>query len=390
MRETPVGESSAGSEQNMKKLMLVIAGLVVLSVLAGAAYLQHPKFGDSPKGSALKKISRSDNYQRGQFQNQIETPLFREGESFLSVITGNLRSPGQNLRPQNPVPSETPDFSALDKSQDLVVWLGHSSYFVQLHGLRILIDPVFSGNAAPLPSVNKAFRGSTAFTAEAMPPIDYLLITHDHWDHLDYPSIQALQSKVQRVVTGLGMGAHFRAWGFSEEQIVEGDWYDSVALSGTVALHIAPARHYSGRALSRNQTLWVGLVLTTADQRLYFSGDTGYGPHFVELADRFGDFDFVALDLGQYDARWPYIHMTPDQAVVAAEELGAGYLLPAHVGRFSLARHDWRAPFERVRELSESKSFELLTPVIGQVMGLSKPDSKTGSAWWEQVDDAQG
>lgn len=369
--------------------MLVIAGLVVLSVLAGAAYLQHPKFGDSPKGSALEKISRSDNYQRGQFQNQIETPLFREGESFLSVITGNLRSPGQNLKPQNPVPSETPDFSALDKGEDLVVWLGHSSYFVQLHGLRILIDPVFSDSAAPVPSVNRAFDGTSVFRAEDMPEIDYLLITHDHWDHLDYPTMLALQPKVRRVVAGLGIGAHLRSWGFPEERIIEGDWYDSVSLSDEVALHITPARHYSGRALNRNQTLWVGFALMSADQRLYFSGDTGFGPHFAELSERFGGFDLVALDMGQYDERWPYIHMTPEEALRAATELGARHVMPAHVGRFSLARHAWQEPFERISALVEDVDFSLLTPVTGQVMRLSNIDTKVQSRWWQRVDERQ-
>lgn len=182
----------------------------------------------------------------------------------------------------------------------------------------------------------QAFDGTSLYSADDMPQIDYLLITHDHWDHLDHATVTSLEPKVKKVVTGLGVGAYFEHWGYPKEKIVEADWFARLATDDGLAIHVLPARHYSGRLLTRNRTLWVGFVLEHAGRRILFSGDTGYGPHFDTIARKFSGFDLVALDMGQYDARWPHIHMTPEQAVKAAQDLGAKALLPAHVGRFSI------------------------------------------------------
>jgi L-ascorbate metabolism protein UlaG (beta-lactamase superfamily) len=185
------------------------------------------------------------------------------------------------------------------------------------------------------------------------------------------------------VVTALGVGAYFQEWGYDSERITEGDWFDSFELGGGITLHLIPARHYSGRMLTRRQTLWVGFVLETPERRLLFSGDSGYGLHFAEIGKRFDGFDLVALDSGQYDARWAYIHMTPEEAAVAAEELGAELLLPAHVGRFALAKHAWDEPFQRISAASKEKDYQLVTPMIGEPIRLSDSTAQRFSAWWE-------
>jgi L-ascorbate metabolism protein UlaG (beta-lactamase superfamily) len=326
---------------------------------------------------------RSPNYVEGSFRNLVDTPMFTEDRNFLSVLFENLRTSSEGLRPDDEIPSIGTDLRSLDPDDDLVIWLGHSSYYVQLGGKRILIDPVFSVDAAPVPFANRAFAGTNPYSAEDMPSIDYLLITHDHWDHLDYPSIMALESKVGEVVTGLGGGIYFEQWGYDPERVHQRDWNDTLELDNNLTLHVLPARHYSGRMLERNQTLWVGFVLETPEQRLLFSGDSGYGPHFADIGQRFDGFDLVALDHGQYDPRWAYIHMTPEEAAGAAEELGAAALLPAHVGKFALARHAWEDPFERIAAASEGRDYQLVTPLIGEPLRLTGDALQTFSRWWE-------
>uniref|UniRef100_UPI00211AD834 MBL fold metallo-hydrolase n=2 Tax=Pseudomonas TaxID=286 RepID=UPI00211AD834 len=180
-------------------------------------------------------------------------------------------------RPPGAIPAIKTDLKTLDPAQDLVVWLGHSAYFIQLDGKRILIDPVFSTNAAPIPAANKAFEGTSIYTADDMPEVDALLISHDHYDHLDYPSILALKPKVKQVIVGLGVGAHFERWGYDMRTVREADWNEVVALSPQVQVHVTPARHYSGRTFTRDQSLWVGFALVSPERRLFVSGDSGYG-----------------------------------------------------------------------------------------------------------------
>jgi L-ascorbate metabolism protein UlaG (beta-lactamase superfamily) len=218
-----------------------------------------------------------------------------------------------------------------------------------------------------------------------MPEIDHLLITHDHWDHLDYPSVTALEPKVRKVIAGLGVGAYFEQWGYAQEKIHEADWFAVLELERGFTIRVLPARHYSRRLLTRNKTLWTGYALETAKRRIFFSGDSGYGPHFPELGRTFDGFDLAVLDMGQYDDRWPYLHMTPEEAAQAAEALRAKALLPAHVGRFSIARHSWDEPFKRIAAASEGKKYRLLTPMIGEPVSLDDGNQRF-SRWWESVE----
>jgi L-ascorbate metabolism protein UlaG (beta-lactamase superfamily) len=357
--------------------------LVIILITCAYAYLQLPKFGSLPEGSRLDAIARSPNHADGEFRNLVPTPMFTDDSSFVSVLLSNLFTLVARRAPEAPIPSVKTDLNSLDG--DAVVWLGHSSYFVQLGGRRILIDPVFSRAAAPVPFANRAFDGTSIYSAEDMPAIDYLLITHDHWDHLDYPSVTALRSKVRHVITGLGVGAHFERWGYAQETIHEADWFDALSPDGDATVHVVPARHYSGRLLTRNKTLWVGFVIETPGRRVLFSGDTGDGPHIQAIAERFAGFDLVALDFGQYDARWAHLHLTPEQAAQAAEDLRARALLPAHVGRFALARHAWDEPFIRIASASQGRPYRLLTPTIGEPVNLNGEQSPF-SRWWETVE----
>jgi len=360
--------------------LLLLAGIAGL----GYAYLLHPKFGALPEGARLQAVERSPHYVNGAFQNLIDTPMRTQDTSFASNVMSMLVDRNPNLRPSVALPFTKVNLSALAKDKDVVVWLGHSSYFVQLGGKRILIDPVFSTNAGPFPRTNEAFPGTSPYLADDMPHIDVLLVTHDHWDHLDYPSAKALLPKVGQVVVGLGVGEFFERWGYLPDRVHEADWNDVLELVPGLRIHVLPARHYSGRMLTRNKTLWLAFALESAQRRLFFSGDSGYGPHFREIGERLGGFDLAALDMGQYDKRWANIHMFPGEAAQAAEDLRAKTLLPAHVGRFSIAAHDWYEPFELLRQASQGKPYQMLTPLIGETLFLDDP-TRQFDPWWERL-----
>lgn len=372
----------------MKKLrnaiLIGLAAAGALLLLGAGAYSQHAKFGTVPEGERLQRIQRSPHHANGEFHNLIPTPMLEEGQSTLSILASDVTNHVDNLRPAQPLPHAKIKLKELDPARDTLVWLGHSSFFVQIAGKRILIDPVLSSYAAPVSFAILAFDGTTVYTVDDMPEIDLMLITHDHWDHLDYETVTALAGKVRQVVVGLGVGAHFERWGYARDKVREADWYEKLVLDKDLAVHLAPARHYSGRGLTRNKSLWTGFVLESNQRRIFFSGDSGYGPHFKELGQRFGGFDLVALDMGQYDPRWPYIHMTPREAAQAARDLNAKALLPAHVGRFSIARHAWNEPFERIRAESLGKPYRLLTPRIGESVNLDSTE-QSFAPWWEQA-----
>lgn len=364
-----------------KKLQIVLIGFTTLGallVLAVFAYLQRAEFGAAPE---VEQLQRSPHYRNGEFHNLIPTSVIAEGQSALSITFSDFTNPVELLQPAQPVPVFKIDLKALDRQQDTLVWFGHSSFFVQMAGKRMLVDPVFKDHAGPISFAGRAFDGTNVYTAEDMPDIDLLLITHDHWDHLDFETVTALESKTLQVLVPLGVGAHFQRWGYVRDKVHEADWYETLAMGNDLAIHLVPARHYSGRALTRNQTLWTGFVLESNKRRVLLSGDTGYGPHFKEIGSRFGNFDLVALDMGQYDPRWPAIHMSPEEAAQAAEELNANALLPAHVGRFNLARHAWDEPFERISAQSKNKSYRLLTPRIGEAINLGD-EGQQFPPWW--------
>jgi len=230
--------------------------IIAVCVLAVAAYLQHPLFGKHPDGERLMRISRSPHHQGGAFHNQLQTPMLTTDESQISLMLSNLFGKQQGItRPPGMIPAIKTDLKALDITQDMVVWLGHSSYYVQLGGQRILIDPVFSEHAAPVPWAVRAFDGTAVYGVDDMPGIDVLLITHDHYDHLDYPTIKALRPNVKQVIVGLGVGAHFESWGYDTSIVQEGDWHERMTYSPTLDIIITPAQHFSGRTLKRDQTL---------------------------------------------------------------------------------------------------------------------------------------
>lgn len=371
-----------------KRSVIFMLTLGILLSLSVYLFLQHPQFGAKAEGERLQRVTNSPNYSDGRFWNIEPTAMYtgqtpQEGNALSRLFKFFMNRP-EGLYPEGEIPSSKTDLSDLDSDRDFVIWFGHSSYLFQLDGKRYLVDPVFSEDAAPLPFLNEAFNGTHIYSPKDIPPVDYVLISHDHWDHLDYPTLQAIQPRVGKIITGLGVGAHIERWGYTDEQLIEADWSDSFE-DESASIHVVPARHYSGRVLDRNQTLWVGFVIETPERRVYISGDSGYGKHIEQIHERFGRFDLVTIDHGQYDDRWANIHQTPEQAVQATKELNGDALLFNHIGKFSIANHPWQEPFSRLIKASQSEGVALLTPQIGEPVYFDD-EEKVFTPWWESVE----
>jgi L-ascorbate metabolism protein UlaG (beta-lactamase superfamily) len=365
--------------------MIVYILLFIAVIIIYFYYKQAPQLGKAPKEKRLKWLRQSPNYKKGKFQNIHFTPTISEGYTMSGVLYDFIFKKFPRTKPIDAIPSIKTDLKSLPITQNVLIWFGHSSYFIQLDGKRFLIDPVFSGNASPIPNSNKSFRGTDVYSADDMPEIDFLLITHDHYDHLDYPTIMALKSKIKQVICGLGVGEHFEYWKFDSTIIIEKDWNESITITDTMMLHTAPARHFSGRGLSRNNTLWLSFILQAKDLKLYLGGDSGYDTHFAEIGEKFGGFDLALLDNGQYNLAWQAIHMLPHEGLKAAKDLNTKRLLPIHSSKFKLANHPWDEPLDTIMTLNENEFHcPVITPRIGEVVYLSNIN-QVFSKWWKGI-----
>lgn len=282
------------------------------------------------------------------------------------------------------LPSVKTNLHLIPADEHFFVWFGHSSYYLQLDGKKILVDPVFSGNASPIPGTVKSFKGTNTYVAEDIPEIDYHIITHDHWDHLDYDTMKKLKSRINYIITGLGVRAHLEKWGFDAATIHEMDWDQTLDLGAGFIVNSVAGRHFSGRGLKRQQSLWLSIVLSTPGYNIFIGGDSGYDTHFKKTGDEFGPFDIAFLECGQYNAAWKYIHMMPEEVAKAAKDLKAKRFIPVHWGKFALAYHAWDEPVMRVVKAAAEKHVPVVTPMIGEKVLLDAPE-KEWKKWWEGI-----
>jgi L-ascorbate metabolism protein UlaG (beta-lactamase superfamily) len=364
-------------------MLLLMAVLLVVLIVIVNVFMRRPQFGKLATGERLEILQKSPHYKDGQFQNLSPTPALTEGTSYYKVLTEFFFQKSKRGKPTIELPSKKVELSLLDKSKDLLVWFGHSSYFMQLDGKAILVDPVLSGSASPVKFTTRSFKGSDAYTPADMPAIDYLFITHDHWDHLDYDTIMQLKPKIKTIITGLGVGQHLEHWGFDKGMIVEKDWNQEIFLPDDFKVYTAPARHFSGRGLKRNSSLWMSFIFQTPTMKIYIGGDSGYDSHFREVGNKFGPFDLVILENGQYGKNWKYIHMLPEEVVQAAEDLKAKVLLPVHWSKFALSVHAWDEPMIRLVEEARRKNVPVVHPMIGEPLYLDQTIAWT--EWWNDV-----
>jgi L-ascorbate metabolism protein UlaG (beta-lactamase superfamily) len=255
---------------------------------------------------------------------------------------------------------------------------------MQVDGKRFLIDPVLSGAASPIKFTTKSFTGSDVYNTEDIPTIDYLIITHDHWDHLDYETIIKLKNKVSKVICGLGVAVHFEHWGYEPTRISEFQWYQTAALVEGFTIYTTPARHFSGRGFRRNKSLWMSYVLQSPTLKIFIGGDSGYDTHFEKIGAEYGPFDLAILECGQYNKSWRYIHTHPREIILAAQNLQTKKVMPVHWGKFQLANHAWDEPIISISQLAEENNISLVTPIIGEAVYLKMEDQEF-SQWWKDI-----
>jgi L-ascorbate metabolism protein UlaG (beta-lactamase superfamily) len=319
-----------------------------------------------------------------RFQNISYTPQLAEGYKMWGVIYNQLFKKAARRKPKGVIPSVKTDLINLPFEKDVLIWFGHSSYFIQLDGKRFLVDPVSSGNASPIPNTIKSFKGTDIYTAIDIPTIDYLFITHDHYDHLDHQTIVQLKNKINKVICGLGVGKHLENWGYSPSNIIEKDWYSEISLDKGFIVNVEPSRHFSGRGFIRNNTLWCSYVLQTPSMKIYIGGDSGYDTHFRDIGNKYGPIDLAILENGQYNEAWRYIHAMPNEVLQAAQDLKAKRLLPVHSSKFALANHPWDEPLSKITELNKSVNLSIITPLIGEPVYL-KDTTQQFTQWWKGV-----
>jgi L-ascorbate metabolism protein UlaG (beta-lactamase superfamily) len=343
----------------------------------------NPQFGGRLTKDEAERLAQSPNWINGSFQNLQATSM----NIGLKDVPGLLQKQfkGRKARaPETTIPIIPFDQDAFLENQNKpkFIWYGHSVLLLRMNNMNILIDPMFGPDASPIgPITTKRFSKNSLEVIDQLPEIDLLLQTHDHYDHLDYASIKKLKNKVKQYWTGLGIGRHFAKWGIAKEQIREFDWWDDAEFEG---LNIAytPSRHFSGRGTNdRAKSLWGGWVITSAQNRIFWSGDGGYGEHFKEIGERLGPFDIGFMECGQYNELWHEIHMYPEEAVWAAQDAGCRMALPVHWGGFTLALHHWQDPIERFIAEAREKNLAILTPEIGEISILDSQQET--ESWWE-------
>ncbi|MBN1821705.1 MAG: MBL fold metallo-hydrolase [Prolixibacteraceae bacterium] len=347
----------------------LISIVVIITIFLYFRY--HPVFGGKPDSDSFERIRKSPNFRNGIFQNPEPTIMFNKENSMLKTMRKFL-SGTENGKPElvETLPFDKQKF--LNNNEGIsFTWFGHSTVLINLKGVVILTDPVFSKYASPVPFSNRAFKYSNSYDSDSLPDIDILLISHDHYDHLDYKTIKKIHSRVKTIYVPLGVEAHLRRWGVPSEKIKIADWGDNFNDNSGVGLTATPARHFAGRGMvTRNKTLWCSWVIEHEKTKVFFSGDSGYGNHFSEIGEKHGPFDFTMLECGQYNHNWPQIHSFPEQTVQAHIDLKGNKMLPIHWGKFKLSLHPWDEPIKRAKAEAEKKGVNLSEAQIGEVIHI--------------------
>ncbi len=366
-----------------------VAAVLIVGALAMTAsrVMSTPTPGSSnglpaPASEGVQpSVEQSPQWAEGKFRN----PAVEPEQGFWKTV--GIFWDFMFHKPAGTAPDRPIEVQALTRDQLLAApdrtlfRLGHSTVLLKLRGRFWLTDPVFSERASPFSWMGPKRFHAPPIALDELPEIEAVILSHDHYDHLDHDTVLALAPKVRRFLTPLGVGQRLIDWGVPAAKVQQFDWWQGTSIAG-VQLTATPAQHFSGRGLSdRNSTLWASWVLIDGDLRVFFSGDTGYFDGFKTIGDRFGPFDLTLMETGAYDPRWPYVHMQPEQTMQAHVDLRGRRLLPIHNGTFDLAMHRWQDPFERISALARLRKVELVTPVIGAPLAIEEPGPTP--AWWQ-------
>jgi L-ascorbate metabolism protein UlaG (beta-lactamase superfamily) len=373
--------SAATSVLRTALLGVTTAGM---GLIAGAAWGLPTALGASRR--AVEAVTTlSPRYRDGSFHN-TQPPSAVEPVSATTMVHAILTR-GDRGRPTGPVPLSVPEHPTV-ADQLAVTWYGHASVLIEVDGRRVLVDPVWSDRVSPSRLVGPKRMHPVPAEIEDLPPLDVVIISHDHYDHLDLETVRRLTAHSRApFVVPLGVGAHLRAWGVPADRVVELDWGGQARVR-ELTLTCTEARHFSGRGLTRNNTLWASWVITGPQHGVFFGGDTGYTPVFAEIGARYGPFNLTLLPIGAYGDAWPDIHMNPEEAVRAHGDLGGGLLVPIHWGTFNLAFHEWDEPVRRLLAAAGRADTEngtrVAVPVPGERFTVLDPPS-IQQRWWSAL-----
>ncbi len=364
------------------KMFLYITIFVIVTVFLFLNFA--PVFGDNSRGDSKTRIENSSNFLDGKFRNLVPTKMgFEKGEDYNNEYIADTNI---GKRPKNPLPSVKFNKTNFTENDDnSITWFGHSTILIKLDNKIIVTDPVFN-NASPFSTIlgPTPFEYENNICAKDLPnKIDIVLITHDHYDHLDYKTIKEIHTRVEKFFVPLGNKAHLLKWGVHEGKIEEFDWYNNLPYKD-IDFTFTPSRHFSGRGITdRFATLWGGWIIKSKNSNLFISGDSGYFDEFKRIGEKFGPFDIVFIENGAYNPRWQYIHLFPEQGVHASLDAQAKVALPIHWGKFSLSSHSWSEPIERFAKEAEERNLTIATPLVGQtfIIGGDIPNE----SWWENL-----
>ncbi|MDH7446422.1 MBL fold metallo-hydrolase [Aquimarina sp. 2201CG14-23] len=361
----------------------IIIGIIVIILFINIS----PQFGGKPTEEQKAIYAASKNYKDEKFVNTNEVQLDMSLKDMGKSLVGYFKSNPNTIPKENLAVEKIDSLNiATYKGKSRLIWFGHSTFLMQIDNKNILIDPMLGEVPAPHPMLgSKRFSKELPIQIEKIPEIDAVLISHDHYDHLDYGSIKKLKNKVKMFYTPLGVGVHLQEWGIEKERIVELDWWQETELDG-IRFICTPAQHFSGRGLTdRTKTLWSSWVIKSSTDNIFFSGDSGYADHFKEIGNTYGPFDFAMIECGQYNEMWPDIHMFPEETVQAGLDVKAKKIMPIHWGAFKLAMHTWTDPIERVTKKATELNANIIVPKIGTSIFLDE-DTKVEEEWWNLMD----
>jgi len=372
-----------------KRYSIPLVTIIALPVLVYFT-IKLPVFGVLPSSEERKSFASSPAYnvERAVFENRVPERVDEMRANALSFeLWKEWFSERSEEAPAEPLPEVVPDIAAFVQPAEhtKLIWLGHSSFLLNMGGTIILVDPVFSGSAAPVSFSVKRFQ-PPVLALEALPVIDLVLISHDHYDHLDKYTIEFFTEAQTQFLVPLGVGGHLHRWGISRDRIIEKDWWQTHEAFG-VSFTAAPAQHFSGRDVFNNdKSLWASWIINNDTSRIYYSGDSGYDTHFKTIGEQYGPFDLAIMENGQYDKAWPAVHLMPSETLQATKDLKAKRLLPVHWGMFVLAFHTWYDPVEDLSNLAgvqqqTPNAVELVTPLMGQSIEIN--DAITTEQWWK-------
>ncbi len=371
-------------KRGLKMIASITGGLILLTAISGIAFVNFsPELGAAPNKTETKEKAKASHYKDEKFINEQETKTSFSIKDSWELLKKKLASKAI-IKPEH-------EFETVKMSKEMfknrpdtlqrITWLGHSTALIEIDGKTIITDPIFSSSPSPIPGiVGKRFSKDMPIEIKNLPEIDVVLISHDHYDHLDRKSIKELDRKTKKFIMPLGVDAHLLRWGIDPDKMEILDW-DEMATYANLDFYCTPAQHFSGRGLKSCNTLWCSWVIHSPSAKLFFSGDSGYSPHFKAIGHQHGPFDLALIECGQYNEAFAQIHMMPEESVQAALDLKAKTMMPIHWAAFALSLHDWNDPVIRASKKANLIDLELTTPKIGESLYLNTPNPPKDS-WW--------